>query len=35
MQSGYFSDDRMTSVHVGQEEGADQLKFVNTPVTRS
>jgi hypothetical protein len=28
MRSGYFSDDRATSVCVGQEEGAYQLKFV-------
>jgi len=31
MQSGHFSDDRATSVYVGQEEGAYQLKFVINP----
>ena len=31
MQSGYYSDDRAISAHVGQEEGADQLKFEIIP----
>ena len=31
MQSGHFSDDRATSVYVGQEEGAYQPKFVINP----
>ena len=31
MQSGYFSDDRARSVHVGHEDGAYQLKFVINP----
>jgi len=28
MQSGNFSDGRATSVHVGPEEGAYQIKYV-------
>jgi len=31
MQTGNFSDDKATSVCVGQEEGAYQLKFVINP----
>lgn len=31
VQSGFFSDDKETSVHVSQEEGAYQLRFVIDP----
>jgi len=31
MQSGNFSDDRATSICVGQEEGAYQPKFLINP----
>jgi hypothetical protein len=31
MQSGFFSDDKAASVHIGREDGAYQLKFVIDP----